>query len=58
MLRLKYKKKGVYILYIKKMSINENNVINEEDIITFDRWEDMSLSKLRYVIKISYKNML
>ena len=31
-----------------------NNVINEEDIITFDRWEDMSLSKLRYVIKISY----
>ncbi len=29
-------------------------MINEEDIITFDRWEDMSLSKLRYVIKISY----
>ena len=53
-MRVKRKKeRETYLDYLKN-NRGYNNVINEEDIITFDRWEDMSLSKLRYVIKISY----
>jgi hypothetical protein len=32
------------------------NEINEHDFITHTNWEDMPLSKLRHVIKISYVN--
>ena len=53
-MRVKRKReRETYLDYLKN-NRGYNNVINEEDIITFDRWEDMSLSKLRYVIKISY----
>ena len=53
-MRVKRKKeRETYLDYLKN-NRGYNNIINEEDIITFDRWEDMSLSKLRYVIKISY----
>jgi hypothetical protein len=31
------------------------NSINDEDIITLEKWEDMTLKQLRRVIKISYK---
>jgi len=47
------KEREVYLDYLKN-NRGYNNEINEEDIITFDRWDEMPLSKLRYVIKISY----
>lgn len=49
------KEKEIFLEYLKnnKGYINE---INDEDFITQTNWEDMPLSKLRKVIKISYVN--
>jgi hypothetical protein len=49
------KEKEQFLAYLKNNRgyINE---INEHDFITHTNWEDMPLSKLRHVIKISYVN--
>jgi uncharacterized protein YqfB (UPF0267 family) len=49
------KEKELFLAYLKnnKGYINE---INDADFITHTNWEEMPLSKLRNVIKISYVN--
>ena len=42
------------ILEYLKNNKGYNNPINKEDIITLDKWEEMTLKQLRRVIKISY----
>jgi len=47
-------KKEKYIWYLNN-NVGYANKINEEDMITKEKWNDMSLSELRKVIKISYE---
>jgi hypothetical protein len=47
------KERELYLEYLRN-NRGYNNEINEEDFITAEEWNELSLSKLRNVIKISY----
>ena len=47
------KERELYLAYLKNNK-GYTNEINDSDVITFEDWNEMTLSKLRKVIKISY----
>ncbi len=47
------KEREVYLAYLKN-NRGYTNEINDSDVITMEEWNEMSLSRLRKVIKISY----